>query len=283
MNLIPLKHLKRHLSQLKPAVNGGQSQSFGRRLHHLQVDDQLFWLKFQYQGFSPSHELSFQNELNIYKQLQQLNLNITAPFQIIASDAEALSTLEPYLEGILTSAGIESILCVQHLPALFLQDPQQMPIKQVREMLLMSLEVVAQLHRQGFVHGDLKPMHFRQNQADAVLIDFEQAFHIHAKSEHDNTATPHYMAPELFHGEMKTYASDIYALGIIWLEWLNQHKLQQKSYVDWAKLHCQQLKIEMTEQFKCFEPVLTLMLAKQKQHRCTNFYQIKQILNNNVY
>lgn len=290
MNLILPKHLTTVLSQLKPAVNGRHSQSFGRRLHQVQFDDQYYWLKFQYLGLSHVHERSFQNELNVYQRLSAQQPNITAPFQILSLNQTAQKNLG-YLKSIENDEIIDSMLCVKHLSPLFQQNLHTLERDQVRHVLLQSIEVLEQLHDLGFVHGDLKPTHFRQYQSQAVLIDFEQSFHINeittlSKQRDDSqshTATPHYMAPELFHGQAKSFASDVYALGIIWLEWLNQQKIQQKTYLDWAKWHCQSLEIELPMRFKDFETVLSLMLAKHQAQRCTNFYQIKQRLNNNVY
>ena len=92
------------------------------------------------------------------------------------------------------------------------------------------------------------------------------------------TATPRYMAPELFHGEAKTLASDLYALGIIVYEWLTQRRLQAKSYQDWAYLHCQQLKIELPAAYLGFQDLLEAMLNKQKSQREVSFLALKTLL-----
>lgn len=176
---------------------------------------------------------------------------------------------------------IEQGIILQHTEALFKKAPQTLNPAEIYQCLNSSLDVLTQLHRLSWIHGDLKVEHFRNIHHRAVLIDFEQAFSVKSNGINKNTATPRYMAPELFHAQAKSYASDAYALGIIWLEWLTQEKLQAKSYVDWAKLHCQQLKIELPEQYQVFQTVLTMLLSKEKDHRCTNFYQIKQLLSQN--
>ena len=220
---------------------------------------------------SPAHEQSFVNELNFYQRLSCAVPKIILPFQIIEIEQCAEQPILPQL------------LVLPHSQKLFELNPQNLSQPQIQNVLLSSLCALEQLHGQGYIHGDLKPAHFRRYQDHVVMIDFEQMFERGSPTPQLNTATPHYMAPELFHAEQKSVVSDIYALGIIWLEWLNQQKLQQSSYLEWAKLHCQQLKIEMLPQFKNFETVLSMMLQKNKQLRCTNFYQIKQRLNNNVY
>lgn len=281
MNLIPSKKLKPLLSQLKPAVNSVQSQNFGRRLYQLQYSGDQFWLKLQLEHHSQIHVDSFHHELKMYALFFKQALQLIAPSQIFSwTEHEFKDCMSREDE---TSSWINSILCIQNVEPLFDQNPNRMNRQQIIDTLLNSIDVLENLHELGFIHGDLKPMHFRVHKNQAVLIDFEQAFHFSEAQHQANTATPHYMAPELFHGETKSFATDIYALGIIWMEWFAQQKLKQKSYLDWAKLHCQHLKIELSDPFKDFEMVLSLMLAKDKANRCTNFYQIKQILNNNVY
>jgi serine/threonine-protein kinase len=82
---------------------------------------------------------------------------------------------------------------------------------------------LAQAHRQGVIHGDLKCGNVilsrsPQGGIRAVITDFGLA-----KTEPFEGApitrgeggTPDYMAPELFLGERPTAASDLYALGIL--------------------------------------------------------------------
>lgn len=249
--------------QLKQALNPEQSQSFGRQIYSFEYEDQNYWLKIQQQGISIAHELSFKNELDCYEKIHAMDSSILAPYQRIELD----------FDHVLMPA-----LVVQHCPVLFLQTSTSLSKLEIKNKLLQSVQVLEKLHQVGYVHGDLKKQHFREHRGQAILIDFEQCFQSNLASVQENTATPRYMAPELFHQCPKTYASDVYALGIIWLEWLTASKLQEKSYLDWAKLHCQHLKIELKIEFKEFEPVLEQLLNRNKSLRCTNFYQIKQQL-----
>ena len=86
------------------------------------------------------------------------------------------------------------------------------------------------------------------------------------------------MAPELFHGEAKTVQTDLYALGIILLEWLTDQRLQAASYQDWAYLHCQSLNIALPEPFQGFSPLLQGLLAKQQSQRWQNTMAAKRCL-----
>ncbi len=78
---------------------------------------------------------------------------------------------------------------------------------------------LAQAHQQKVIHGDLKPANVLvTQQGRAVLTDFGLARFAepdgsHILSQHGGTLD--YMAPELFHGQAPTIATDIYALGVL--------------------------------------------------------------------
>jgi len=90
---------------------------------------------------------------------------------------------------------------------------------------------LAQAHRQGVIHGDLKCgnvilSRLPQGGWRAVIADFGAA----KMKEIDGpdvkgsrAGTRDYMAPELFHGERPTVASDLYALGILFHVMLTGH------------------------------------------------------------
>jgi len=78
-----------------------------------------------------------------------------------------------------------------------------------------------QAHRQGVIHGDLKTGNIilarsPEGRMRAVITDFGLA-RIAAEPHADETGggTYDYMAPELFHGERASVASDVYALGVL--------------------------------------------------------------------
>ena len=109
-------------------------------------------------------------------------------------------------------------------------------------------------------------------------IDFEQS----CKLEHsiqNLTATPRYMAPELFHGKPKTVQTDLYAFGIILYEWLSQTRVCAKNYHDWAVLHCQKLQIQLPNELQCFLPLLNGLLHKHKEQRLNSVVEAKHCLN----
>ncbi|MGE8557890.1 MAG: protein kinase domain-containing protein [Acinetobacter sp.] len=257
------------MSKTKP-----KSLTFGRCLYSFEYQQQRYWLKTQTFNIHPSVEAGFLNELDFYQQfLDQANSSkcmpeFLLPFQVI-SDLKHLTGLqEPGNAAlILSDANV------------LLGNSAEMSLQQIKQTLLKLLDAVDQLHRSGWIHGDLKREHLVEYQNRACLIDFEQAQKISSSQKLKIlTATPRYMAPELFQGAHKTVQTDIYALGIVLYEWLGAQRLSARNYQDWAYLHCQQLNIELPQHFSLFEPCLRGMLAKQKEQRFNDIYTIKQTL-----
>jgi serine/threonine protein kinase len=146
------------------------------------------------------------------------------------------------------------------------------------------LKCVDGLHDLGFIHGDLKRRHFLNaestHDSPIQLIDFAQSQPInsvhssHLKNLSKMTATPAYMAPELFNGQAKSVQSDLYALGIIFYEILVGEKPytvfgQLNSYQQWATAHCQQEIPLLPKGLQKYQECLDHMLAKQKKNRAS--------------
>jgi serine/threonine protein kinase len=99
-----------------------------------------------------------------------------------------------------------------------------LPESEAREIALEVCAGLAQAHRQGVVHGDLKCSNIilsrtLEGRPRAVLTDFGlaklqlAAGGVHVMSVQGGTLE--YMAPELFLGERATPASDLYAMGVM--------------------------------------------------------------------
>ncbi|OTG60733.1 hypothetical protein B9T29_11285 [Acinetobacter sp. ANC 3903] len=247
-----------------------KSLTFGRCLYTFEYQQQRYWLKTQSANIHPDIEAGFVQELNFYRQFldQAKTVNFLLPFQIISHFKNAIET---------QGQGASALLLAH--AEVFLGDCTLQSVQQIKQKILLLLDSIDQLHQLGWVHGDLKREHFVEYQKRACLIDFEQVENINSAQQQKNlTATPRYMAPELFHGADKTVQSDIYALGIILYEWLNGQRLTAENYQDWAYLHCQRLSIELPQHLRIFEKLLMGMLAKQNKQRFADIYAIKQLL-----
>jgi serine/threonine protein kinase/tetratricopeptide (TPR) repeat protein len=105
------------------------------------------------------------------------------------------------------------------------------PEPEAREIARQICAGLAQAHRQGVIHGDLKPgnvliVREPRSPIRAVITDFGIAtlkIVEGAPLMGGRGGTPDYMAPELFLGERSTVASDLYALGILFHVMLTGH------------------------------------------------------------
>ncbi|CAB1214208.1 protein kinase domain-containing protein [Acinetobacter bouvetii] len=246
-----------------------RSLTFGRYLYAFAYQQQHYWLKTQALNVNATIEVGFLNEWAFYQQWIDTpkQPEFLLPFQMLSEfNIEDLEQQDA------------TALILPHGEALWIEHAER-SVHAIKQRIGQLLDAVDQLHQSGWIHGDLKREHVVAYQQQLCLIDFEQVQKIDSPTNLQNlTATPRYMAPELFHGEAKTVQTDIYALGIILYEWLSGQRLRAKNYQEWAYLHCQCLSIELPQQFSIFEKLLSGMLAKQKAQRFTDIYSIKQCL-----
>lgn len=219
----------------------------GRYIYRILQSEKAFYLKYQISNISMQSDIRWENEKSVYKALSQKT--VCFPQQWLS--------LSHFCE--LKSNEIAMIL------------PQGQPLftaikKDAVELISQVLQCLKQFYITGWIHGDLKKNHFLWYRNKIRLIDFEHAQQP-AQSYSNLDATPRYMAPELFHHQPKTLQSDLYALGVILYEWLTEKPLQAKTYHDWAKLHCQDLSVELSETYFYLQPFIKKLLHKQQTRR----------------
>lgn len=261
--------LEQILDAAKKLNTKDRSYSFGRRLYELSIDGQTYWLKTQLNAECSNHAVcvAFQHELKFYQSIDtQLIANVILPFQNIQQSFTING--ETFTQGLL----------LKDAKSCFDQPPLNFSKQDIQQFFINVIEPLVLLEQQGILHADLKVEHFRKLDDRICLIDFEQYTQIGLTTSKMLNATPRYMSPELFHGAAKSMQSDMYALGIIFLEWLSQERLNARSYQDWAYLHCQRLNVELEGQFQAFETILKRMLAKRVEQRIASFVALKQML-----
>lgn len=139
---------------------------------------------------------------------------------------------------------------------------------------------VQQLHQLSYVHGDLKWAHLLCDQQQIKLVDFAQTRYLNELTNNKTrSGTPSYMAPERFQGQPCSVQSDIYALGVIFYQFLTGHKpYHAKSYYDWAIQHCQTAVPQLAWPLQRYQAILDLMLAKTVTYRAKQLAVIIQQL-----
>ena len=82
------------------------------------------------------------------------------------------------------------------------------------------LAALAALHREGIVHGDLKPSNIMlKRTGNAKIVDLGSAFDLE-QAPPRRTCTPAYAAPEVLEGEASSPRSDLASLGYVLIEML---------------------------------------------------------------
>ena len=243
-----------HIENLT-CVTKPQSAALGRYLWKCGIDNKDYWLKYHLPETHLQSEQDFIHEQLFYEEINQENPTWLLPHKLI--EVKAIPQLNHSLGRVLI------------LPDTDLWFGSLLHETDIYHTIWFALDKLTELHRFGWIHGDIKNEHFRKFEQNPYLIDFEKV-RLLSSSDSRMDATPRYMAPELFGGAYKSIQSDLYAFGIVLYEWLTQTRLEAGSYYDWAVLHCQNLTIQLPIQFMNFYPLLLGLLQKQQKNRFAN-------------
>lgn len=177
---------------------------------------------------------------------------------------------------------------------------QSLTAEQKQQLIIQAAKLIADLHRIGWLHNDIKPSNilldtFVPNHADIggivpnlLLADFALAEPINngitqinkKNSTENNAGTPAYLAPERWQGQGATLQSDIYAFGIMLYEILageRPFKIDNPSGAplrEWTTQHCQQPIATLPLEYSRYQRIINKALAKRIEKRYPSMEEI---------
>lgn len=164
--------------------------------------------------------------------------------------------------------------------------------KQKHHFIVQSAYLIANLHKAGWLHNDIKPSNilldsFLTNDANSssvttklLLIDFALAESVGTFNKSNPAGTPAYLAPERWQGQSATVQSDIYAFGIMMVEILigkKPFKVNIESsdpMMDWAIQHCQQPVPKLPLAYSRYQCIVEKALAKRTAKRYQSMEEV---------
>ena len=145
--------------------------------------------------------------------------------------------------------------------------------RQALSLLAQAAAALAEIHRLGIVHRDVKPANMMLR-ADGTMVLADFGIAKRSEGSMDRTVhgeffgTPYYISPEQANGKPATERSDIYSLGIIFYEMLlNKRPFEGNSIVELISQHVNAPVPRLPEALEDYQPLLDGMLAKDPAER----------------
>jgi serine/threonine protein kinase len=142
------------------------------------------------------------------------------------------------------------------------------------------------VHSKGIIHRDIKPANILlREDGTLVLTDFGVA----KKINNDVSMTqagltvgsPAYSSPEQAQGKELDASSDIYSVGVMFLEMLTgANPFKADTFVDTAIRHIQMGIPQLDNNFRRYQPLLEIMLAKKPVDRFSSMNELIDYLDN---
>ena len=156
--------------------------------------------------------------------------------------------------------------------------------RQALSLLAQASAALAEIHRLGIVHRDVKPANMMlRADGTMVLADFGIAKRYEGSMERtvhgEFFGTPYYISPEQANGRPATERSDIYSLGIIFYEMLmNQRPFEGNSIVELISQHVHAPVPRLPDALSDYQALLDGMLAKDPAERLQNADEVLAVI-----
>jgi serine/threonine protein kinase len=144
-----------------------------------------------------------------------------------------------------------------------------------RDILAAAAVALGAVHREGWVHRDIKLAHLLlRGESEVVLCDFGSACHIgDVQSAPAGTlvGTPRYAAPEQSQGAPASPAADVYSLGVCAFELLTgKPPFNGHTLTELFSQHARAVPPRLPQTLAAWQPLLDSMLAKKPVDRPAN-------------
>lgn len=166
-------------------------------------------------------------------------------------------------------------LAMEYLPGGDLAQRLRRPVARAQALawLADAARGLAQLHRRGCVHRDVKPANFLLR-ADGALVLADLGLAVHAgaapvRSQGGSlTGTPRYVAPEQLQGGPAAPAADVYSLGVLLHEMLcGRPPFSGETLMEVLSQHLLAAPARLPADAADLQPLVDRMLAKEVQQR----------------
>ncbi|MCP3852400.1 MAG: serine/threonine protein kinase [Gammaproteobacteria bacterium] len=177
------------------------------------------------------------------------------------------------------STGKYNFIAMEYLPDGDLENRLQLKLDLYTSLTTLSKlsEALHVIHKQGIIHGDIKPANvlFRGDN-NPILTDFGISHRIEPKKEvelgsDELYASPIYASPELIQGKPFDYRTDMYSLGIMMYEMLLGKKpFSGETEIETIANSIQNPIPTLPDELQGLQPLLDSLLAKSPDERLSD-------------